>query len=112
MTQMPPEGTEYNGQTFALSSLFVTTDVLRGVTFTSCVLVGPAIIALLGDGTLHATVLDAPGEDAFWVFPDEREYLVGVLGFENCSFYNCRFQRVGIAVAKRHLPILRSGFGL
>lgn len=109
---MTPGDREYRNETLPLSSLFVTSDVVQGVTFTGCTLIGPGIVTLLGHGVLNECTWDAPGHDMFWIYPDDREFLVGVMGFDGCEFYNCRFQRVGLAIARRQVADTYRGFGL
>lgn len=105
-------GHEFRDDVVPLAPLFVTNDVLHGVTFTNCTLVGPAVIVLLDGCEMNYTSLDAPGPDAFWEFPDDRAFLVGVLGFLECRFIKCQLQRIGIAAPKSRLPQLLQGFGI
>jgi hypothetical protein len=77
----------------------VTQDAIVGQTFENCVLVGPAIILLLGTTTFANNVFDTPSiEAALWDIPADREAVVGVIPLVDCSVMNCRFQRVGLAV--------------
>jgi hypothetical protein len=75
---MNPGDREYRNETLSLPGLFVTTDVLSNVRFVQCVLTGPGVLALQG-GTLSGCSFDAPGDDMFWVYPDSKRFLVGVL---------------------------------
>lgn len=88
----------------------MTTDVISEVRFTNCTIVGPAVIILMGNSSMTHTSLDSA--DALWPFPDDRQYLVGVLGFTDCHFVNCQLQRLGIAVPQNLLGKMREGFGL
>ncbi len=93
---IPPEG--FVKEVLWLPSLFVKTNVISDTRFEQCRLVGPAVIALLGDSSLIGCDLPGPFEAFFWEIPAEREMVFGAVAFVNCEFVGCRFDdSVGLA---------------
>jgi len=109
---MTPGDREYRTETLPLAPLFVTADVVERVRFVGCTLIGPGVVALLGTTKANECTWDAPGLDMFWVYPNDKEYLIGAMGFLDCEFFNCRFSRVGLAFPERSLDEMKQGFGL
>lgn len=89
------------------------------MSFINCTIVGPAVVVLLGESSLQHTSMTALGPgpwalgtDAFWPFPDDRQYLVGVPGLVDCHISRCQLQRIGPAVPQSRLEETMRGFGL
>jgi len=96
-----------------LSDLTLTGNIIEAVTFTNCLIVGPAVILILGATSLEECSWDAPGPRAlFWEIDDARSEIVGAVGLLDCTFSACRFTNVGIGAHRKDLPKLQAGFGL
>ena len=108
---MHPGDRHYRNQTVRLSDLAVTSDVIEGVTFENCQIIGPAVIVLMGDGELRNSGFDGEPEAVIWPLGD-REQVVGAIALVNCTIVSCRFQRVGLAVPAAQMEAVRTGFGL
>ena len=100
-----PGTREYKNQTVRLADLTVTDDMLEHLRFENCVVIGPAVVAMLTDVALMHCTFDAPGADALvWEIPDQRTVVIGAIGARDVGFYSCRFQRVGFAVTASSYP--------
>jgi hypothetical protein len=106
---MHPSDRHYRNQTVRLADLTVLNDVIEGVTFENCVIQGPAVVALMGQGSLTNSSFDAPSLDSvLWVIPDARNPVVGAVALVNCHIVGCALQRIGLAVLEKDDPWLRS----
>lgn len=103
----------YRNTTLRLTDLAVVTDTIADATFENCVLVGPAVILLLGDTTFGNNVFDTPSLDAvFWDVPAERQSIIGAVALVNCTVVGCRLQRIGMAVPANNREQIYRSFGL
>lgn len=107
---MHPGDRHYRNQVVRLPDLAVTSDLIEGVTFENCTLVGPAVIILLG-GTMQDTGFDGEWDAVLWPL-GERGQVVGAIGLVNCSLVGCRLQRIGLAYPPAQEEMIRAGFGL
>jgi hypothetical protein len=113
VTQMHPADNHYRNLTLRLPDLVVTQDAIVGQTFENCVLIGPAVVALLGTTSFDSNVFDSPDvEAALWHVPDGQQVIVGAVAFVDCTISHCRFQRVGLAVLPGQREAIYRGFGL
>lgn len=102
----------YRNQTVRLADLAVITDLLQGVTFENCVIVGPAVIVLMGTTSLSNSSFDGDAEGLLWPFPDDRERLIGAVGLSDCTIVGCRLQRIGLAFPVGEQAKIMQGLGL
>ncbi len=90
---------DYESQTIRITDLAVTDDLIQGKIFSNCMLVGPAMLAPLDRVTLAGCSFDVANDDPesiLIVVPNR--WLVGVIGLKHCSFFGCRFTRIGFVV--------------
>lgn len=111
MLDVHPGDRHYRSQMIRLSDLTVTEDIIRGVTFENCTLVGPAVVVLLGTTSLQRATIDGDTEGALWPI-GARERVLGAIGLADCVVVGCRFQRIGFAVPETQEAIFRQGLGL
>lgn len=89
----------------------MTTDVIQGVTFENCTLVGPAVVALLGNGMMSESGFDGDIDAVLWPL-GIRQHIIGAIALIDCSIINCRLQRIGLAYPQEQEAIIRAGFKL
>lgn len=106
-----PGDRHYRNQVVRLTDLTVTQDVIEGVTFENCTLVGPAVILLMGTGTLDGCKWDGSPEAMLWPLEQRRE-IIGAIALVDCSLIQCRMQRIGLAYTPEQWETLKAGFGL
>jgi len=106
---MHPGDHTYRNQVVRLADLTVTNDVIAGVTFENCTLVGPAVVVTLG-GTLSGCEFEGSTEGIFWPTGD-RSHVIGAIALVGCTVVRCRFQRVGIAYTPDQEAAFRRDFG-
>lgn len=96
----PHPGTrEYVNQTLRLADLTVTEDLLENLRFENCIIIGPAVVALVGNISMVHCGFDAPDANALlWRVATDRDVVIGAVAAVDVEFYSCRFQRVGFAV--------------
>lgn len=99
------------GETLRLADLADERDLLIGWTFDDCTLVGPAVVVLVGDGTLSGCTLRGDPAGLFWPLGD-RDHVIGAIGLLECTITNCRLERIGIAYPPEQEAAIRAGFGL
>lgn len=99
MPKPPPTGTrEFRDDIVRLASLTVNTNVLNGLTFQNCQIIGPAVLIPLGQTQILHCTWDAPLVEAvFWEIPPERSVVVGAIAAADCTFSSCLFIQVGLA---------------
>lgn len=108
---MHPGDRTYRNQLVRLTDLTVTDDVIDGVTFENCTLVGPAVIVMLQGCELRDSGFDGPSAGVLWPLGD-REFIVGAIGLVNCTLGGCRLQRIGLAYPPAKEEMIRTGFAL
>jgi hypothetical protein len=112
VTPLRPEDSHYRNQTIRLSDLAVVSDVIEGVTFEKCQLVGPAIVVLIGNSEISGCTWDGPLEGFLFPFRSDRSLVIGAIGLMNCKLYGCRMTRLGLAVPENQMDQVKRGFGL
>lgn len=109
---MHPSDRHYRNQTVRLADLTVVSDVIENATFENCILEGPAVVALLGEGSLSNSSFEGDESSIFWVIPAERESVLGAVAMVGCHIVGCQFRRVGLAVPEREYEAFAKGLGL
>lgn len=95
-----------------ISDLAVPEPKISGVTFERCLILGPAVLAMTGDGgTIQGCSFDADVSALLWEIPDDRPTVVGAIELENCKFIDCRFSMVGFAGPAAFAKMFREGVG-
>ena len=69
--------------------------VVRGKTFTDCVIEGPGLMAALDGVTMEGCNLGQATDPRSLFFKPQGPILVGVVGFADTRFIRCRFVQVG-----------------
>jgi hypothetical protein len=69
--------------------------VIRGKTFTDCVIEGPALVAVLKGTTFDGCNMGAASDPRSMLFESKGPRLVGAIGLEDCAFVRCRFVQIG-----------------
>jgi hypothetical protein len=77
--------------------------------FENALIVGPAIIAPLGENTFANCTFEGSPDSIFYEVPPER-VLVGVVGIRNVTFDGCRLSGIGIIGTSDSLKAFREGF--
>jgi hypothetical protein len=110
MQPMHPGDRTYRNQTIRLTDLTVVNDVIEGMTFENCNIIGPAVIAFLPPGELRNSGFDGDEEGLLWDV-GERQHIIGAIGLSGCTIVGCRFQRIGIVVRAADREFIRRGLG-
>ncbi|WP_146078833.1 MULTISPECIES: hypothetical protein [unclassified Rathayibacter] len=105
---MAVHGLKYTDEVVRLSDLFTVQSVIDKLQFKDCLLVGPAVITFLGQSVLRGCTFIGPGEDIIIEIPGARQVL-GVLGFSNSEFIDCRFENIGVLGDKLFTSEFRRG---
>lgn len=84
--------------------------VIRGKTFTECVIEGPAVMAVL-TGTFFESCAMGTTTDAKTLLyrPVGNTKMAGVVGVADCRFVRCRFVQVGFTGSDELLDELATG---
>ncbi|MEX0836014.1 MAG: hypothetical protein WD010_07980 [Nitriliruptor sp.] len=107
---MEIERREFRNELVRLADLTVNDDVIQGRTFENCQIIGPAVMAPLGSTSITYCTWDGTSFEAFaWPVAPER-HLIGAIGALECTFFKCRFVRVGLVVPEDKLDEVRAGF--
>lgn len=88
---------EYTSQVVRITDLAVTRDVIEGVNFVDCHIIGPAVLLPLGEIGMNDCQFPADRDVIFWRVDPEHPDVMGAIGISNCSFERCRFDRIGMA---------------
>jgi hypothetical protein len=107
----PPTGSrEFRDKIVRLADLTVTTNVLDGLMFENCTIIGPGVLVPLRAVTFHECNWGTTDVQAlFWVIEPGRTAIAGGIGVQNCLFSSCRFSEVGLAGDERIRDLLRQG---
>ena len=109
MGTVHPGDRHYRNQLVRLSDLAVTQDTIERVTFENCTLVGPSVIALLGESRIEGGSWDGAPEAFLWPIGDRR-HVLGAIGLVSCSLIGCRFERIGLAYPDDQSDMIRQAF--
>lgn len=69
--------------------------VIKGKTFTDCVIQGPALVAVLSGTTFDGCNMGAASDPKSMLFAPQGPQLVGAIGLQDCRFVRCRFVQIG-----------------
>ncbi len=106
-TIVPPEG--FKSDVVWLPKLFLKSPIIEGVRFEQCRLIGPGVMALLGELTVINCTFPGPAEAFLWEIPDNRPQVFGAMGFRDCEFIGCVFDSsLGVAGPRALLQTLMS----
>jgi hypothetical protein len=91
---------DYEDQTVRIADLAADTLALEGLEFERCEIVGPAVIVPSGCRFLRCSygILNEDPQTLFWPLAADRP-MQGAVLLEGCSFTDCEFRRVGLALA-------------
>jgi hypothetical protein len=85
------------GETLYLAQVAIPKDYIHDYQFEDCNLLGPAIIALMGEVAFISTSFEGPSLEAMaWEVP-ENTVRIGAIAVSRCRFLRCRITGVGIA---------------
>lgn len=104
---MSIDGTRYESEVLRAADLFTTNGVVSGAKFVNCLIVGPAIV-FFQDGRLDGCGFLGDVDAFLYELPEAHSQIVGALVFVNCSFVDCRFERIGILVPAPRLAEVRA----
>ncbi len=69
--------------------------VIRGKTFTDCVIEGPAVMALVDGVTFDGCNMGVASDPTSLFYKGQGPILIGAIGFADTKFVRCRFVQVG-----------------
>lgn len=78
----------------AVHTLNAGEPVIKGKTFTDCVIQGPALVAVLPGTTFDSCNMGAASDPTSMLYAPKGPQLVGAIGLEACSFVRCRFVQI------------------
>lgn len=107
---MHPPDREYRSLVLRLSDLVINEDIIEGITFFNCQIVGPAIMLPMGNTRITGCTWDGDFDAFVWRFPDSRRGFVGVIALRDCEVIDCRLTKVGLAVPESQVEMVRAGF--
>ena len=84
----------FKGQSFRIAELAREHDIIKGRTFEDCHFHGPAVITLLGIGTMSHISFDRNLDELFIEVPERS--LWGCIAFQDCALLRCTFHHIGI----------------
>lgn len=89
---------EFRDDIVRIASLTVTNYLIEGYTFINCQIVGPAVLALLGNVDMSHCTYEADINSIFWeIDPDTRPVIFGAVGVQAVTFSQCSFKAIGFA---------------
>ena len=90
--------THHVSEVVRLPDLATASPMIDGHSFENCLIVGPAVMLVLGGTTISGCDLGGDAVALFWlVEPEDRPSVLGAIGARNCEFLGCRFENVGLA---------------
>lgn len=102
-----PFDSPYRNTIVRIADLTVMSDILEGVRFEGCQIVGPAVLALMDDNTIAGGTFEAPVDHITIPAETTRPYF-GIVGLRRCEFYNCQFTRIGFLAPPDVIDQMRS----
>lgn len=87
---------EHENEALHLAALSDDTGLVQRRVFKSCQILGPAILAIGPGAEYHNCTFALNLEDidrVFWTIPEGREWVLGVVGFQEVRFEGCIFGR-------------------
>jgi len=99
VSEQRPFDSPYRNQLVRVADLTVVTDTVSNLRFENCQIVGPAVVAFMGCNIADCSFDVGPGtlESIVWEAKVDM-IIIGAVGFMNCEFYGCSFQRIGVAL--------------
>lgn len=89
---------EFRDDIVRIASLTVTNYLIQGYTFSNCQIVGPAVLAMLGNVDMSHCTYESDINSLFWeVDPAVRPLVFGAVGVQDVTFSQCSFQAIGFA---------------
>jgi hypothetical protein len=101
-------GQAYRDSVVRITELATTTDVLDGLSFYNCSIVGPAVLVILDGTNLCDCGFEGDLDAISWELPASKERIIGGIGLRSCTFEGCKFGRIGIAGNETVISQLRS----
>jgi len=88
-------------------------NVIRGRTFTNCVLAGPAVIAPTGAGVnmRDCDMGNASGNIRNLLLRPMGSLVTGAIPFDDCTFIGCKFRSIGFAGSDEFLKQFVANIG-
>lgn len=111
MSETQPADGIYRDQTVRLTDFAALDDVIQGLTFERCQIVGPAVVILLGETRVTGCHWSGDAEAIIWPAHGRNE-VVGAIGLKDCVLTNCELYRIGMLVPDEQMDAVRTGFGL
>lgn len=103
------EPTTHVREVIRLSELAMPSPRIANHDFQECLILGPVVVAMTGEGTISNCQFDASPDELLWELPPERQQVVGAIELANCNFESCRFSMVGFAGPKDFAVMFREG---
>lgn len=79
----------------SVHSLNAGQPIIRGKTFTECVIEGPALMALVDGVTFESCNMGVAADPKSLFYRGQGPVLVGTIAFADTKFVHCRFVQVG-----------------
>jgi hypothetical protein len=91
---------DYSDQTLRIGDLAESARVLEGLEFAGCEILGPAVIVPLACSFVRCEfgALNGDPVSLIWPIRDGGPMLQGAIVLDRCSFVDCHFGRVGVAL--------------
>jgi len=90
--------------------LAVTSEVIEGVTFENCTLVGPAVLVPIGDTRISHC--EFPSDLDAFLWPVDRERVLGGIALVDCVLSQCSFDAMlGLATSPEIADQIRRDLG-
>lgn len=103
------EPTKHVREVVRLSELAMPSPRIANHHFQDCLLLGPVVIAMTGNGAISNCQFDGPPDEILWEIPSGRQSVVGAIEAADCTFESCRFSMVGFAGPKDFAEMFRGG---
>lgn len=105
----PPQWTETKrDEVVWLPELAREGQTIRGILFERCVIMGPAVVGIVGDVLMDSPTFVEATEDVLWEYEALRPYKwIGAIGVAGCAFVHCHFHRIGILANPRVQDVFR-----
>ena len=106
MDDVGSAGREYRNEVVRIVDLAVTSEIIEGVTFTNCSLIGPAVLVPVGDTTISHC--EFPSDIDAFLWPVERPRVIGGIALLDCVLTQCKFDMLGLAAAPDMIAQIRA----
>jgi hypothetical protein len=98
----PPRGSVFSNQTIRITDFIDMrvadhpSPLITERTFEDCIIVGPAVIALIDQVTMLSPVWDASRLEEVFIEVPTGSFVIGPIGLIRCTFIRCRFHGIGV----------------